>query len=56
MGFRTDSLKEGSLTMAACDGCGSHVSLAYERVFADTGDRINGCPACVSPFVKEAAL
>lgn len=41
--------------MAACDRCGSHISQAYARVFADPAGRVEGCPACESPLMREMA-
>lgn len=34
--------------MPECDGCGSHVSTQFIRVFASNDGEVQGCPRCMS--------
>lgn len=34
--------------MPECDGCGSHVSTRFVRVFASNDGVVEGCPQCMS--------
>lgn len=36
------------VAMPECDGCGSHVSTRFVRVFASNDGVVEGCPQCMS--------
>lgn len=34
--------------MPACDGCGSHVSTQFLKVFGKNDGTVEGCPRCMT--------